>query len=157
MICDRQRIAAKACLLLAASLAGCGGGEDDLPRQAVWGSVTWNNQPLESGSITFSPADPNQPHAASAGGLITNGSYSISRDGGPTPGKYRVAILGGELGSALASDEPPGPPPRVRGARPKPAAQPRPQISEKYNIRSTLMAEVKASESNTFHFDLKSE
>ena len=40
------------------ALLGCGGAEDDLPRQAISGTVTLDGKPLEAGSITFDPADP---------------------------------------------------------------------------------------------------
>jgi hypothetical protein len=134
-------------IILSLSLAGCGGGTgDDLPRQAVSGSVTLNDKPLEQGSITFSPAEPGQG-APSAGAIIKSGSYSIDRSGGPTPGKYRVSIVGDE--ASAASEELPGLPPKLSELKKKA------RIPEKYNARSNLTAEVKADGSNSIDFDLK--
>jgi hypothetical protein len=137
-------------LALGLSLAGCSGeAEDNLPRQAVWGNVTLDDKPLERGSITFTPADVGQPGAVSTGALIVDGSYSIGRDGGPTPGKYRVAILGSEAAAAPAVSEAAGPTPRRSAARKNPT------VPEEYNARSILTAEVKADTSNTFNYDMK--
>ena len=130
---------------------GClGPGGDELPREPVWGKVTLDGKPLKRGAITFSP---DGAGAAPAGGMISEGEYSIPRDGGPTPGKYRVAILGDEEGDASPSDEPPGPPPKASRSAPKKP----PMVPDKYNAKTTLTAEVKAGESNAIDFDLKSQ
>jgi hypothetical protein len=135
-------------IVLSLAVVGCGGGAgDNLPRQAVSGSVTLNDKPLEQGSITFSPAEPGQQGAASAGAVIKSGSYSIARTGGPTPGKYRVSIVSEAAGAA---EELPGMPPKVTDLKK------RALVPEKYNVKSSLTAEVTADGPNTFDFDLKS-
>lgn len=136
---------------LGLSLAGCGGGaEDDLPRQAISGNVTLNDKPLERGSIMFNPVDSGQPGAVAVGAMISDGTYSIARVGGPTPGNYRVAILDGGDATDSSPDNLPGRPP-------KRSAMKKSKIPERYNVRSDLKAEVKAETPNTFNFELKSQ
>src|SRR4051794_2164808 len=112
------------CLVLV--LAGCGGGTGGLPRPAVAGEGTLDGKPLDSARITFMPAGGGEGTAA--GGEITGGEYSISRDDGPTPGSYDVRIT--TISKATVSDlsAMPGDPPPV----------PKERIPPKYNAKSTL-------------------
>ncbi len=73
---------------------GCSGGipTDDLPREAIAGTVTMDGQPLPAGTILFSPEGSKEESAASASGQIENGEFSIPRDRGPVPGSYKVSI-----------------------------------------------------------------
>jgi hypothetical protein len=67
--------------LMSLVLAGCGGGGIKLS-----GKVTLDGQPLESGSVTFSPEDgQGQP----VGGGIEEGEFTVV---GLTPGKKRVKV-----------------------------------------------------------------
>src|SRR5438046_9927844 len=69
-----------------ALLAGCGGAEDDLPREAVSGTVKLNGAPLKAGTIEVRPAGPG---AANAGVAPTaDGNYATARAEGVAPGKY---------------------------------------------------------------------
>lgn len=63
----RTGFVAAAAMLVASS--GCGGG-DGLPRQAISGRVTLDDQPLESALITFTPLG--------AGGDSTSGATKVS-------------------------------------------------------------------------------
>ena len=78
--------------LLAASAAGCGGGQDyDGPqRAAVTGAVTLDGQPLPSGTIDLIGAGGGE--ARNASGTVENGVYKIPEPAGPTFGKYKVEI-----------------------------------------------------------------
>jgi len=135
-------------LSLALGLTGCGGSDtDDLPREAISGTVTLNGKPLPSGAITFDP-DQGTADPVSVGGVVADGSYSIAKAEGPTPGKYRVSIYPSTPGEAVSKDVAPGAPPKHS----KPAVQ----IPAKYNAKTTLAAEIKPGESNTFDFDLDS-
>ena len=125
--------------------AGCGGGSaDGLDRKAVHGRVTLDGAPLAKGMISFDPAE-GPPGAVPAGGVIVDGSYAIDPAMGPTPGKYRVSIR------SAGPDEPvadaPGPTPKPK----KPAADP---IPKKYNVDSTLTAEVQPTGATTADFEL---
>jgi hypothetical protein len=136
-------------LACGASASGCAGaGEDSLARQSVSGKVSLDEKPLKKGSITFAPADPGRRDAVSAGAIISEGAYTIPRDGGLTPGTYRVAIIGDEEDAAPAGL--PGPTPRLSAAK-------KPMVPKNYNAESTLTAEVKGGESKPFDFDLKSQ
>jgi hypothetical protein len=68
----RAARAAAGVLLLVGLLAGCGGGP---AVGEVSGTVTYDGQTVETGSIAFHPADGNGP---SAGGAITNGKYTVA-------------------------------------------------------------------------------
>lgn len=121
--------------------AGCGEG-DGLPRQAVWGTVKYDGQPLKSGVIQFSPDDPGMKDPVTGGSAIGDGSYSVDRALGLVPGKYKVSIS--SASSATAGGEAPG----SGGALPKEA------LPAKYNTRSELTAEIKAGESKAIDFEL---
>ncbi len=71
---------------------GCASG-DGLPRQEVWGKVTFDGQPLASGTIQFQPAGNNEGEVVSGGSVINGGSYRIKRDAGLVPGNYKVLIV----------------------------------------------------------------
>jgi hypothetical protein len=68
-------------------LSGCGGGSSGV---AVSGKVTFNGKPVKEGSISFIPVE--GTNGPTAGTSISDGSFSIGREGGPVPGKYRVEI-----------------------------------------------------------------
>ena len=68
------------------SQLGCGGGDG---RPSVAGSVSFQRQPIQKGTIEFLPISGTR--GPSAGGAITAGQYDISK-GGPLPGKYTVVI-----------------------------------------------------------------
>ena len=128
--------------VLAAAAAGCGGG-DGLPRQSVSGKVTFGGQPLEKGTIQFVPDDPNMKDPTSGGAPILDGSYAIGSEMGLVPGKYKVSISS-PTGGAAQGDAP--------GSA---SAMPKELIPSQYNTASTLSADVKAGQSNTFDFPLE--
>jgi len=86
------------------ALAGCGTTADDgVARVEVSGTVSIDEKPVSSGSISFRPVG----DGPSAGGAVTGGEFHISADRGPSPGTYRVTV------STLAAkrlDGPPSPP-----------------------------------------------
>lgn len=135
-----------ACLTAAAVAAtGCSSESDGLAREAISGTVTFDGQPLERGSITFLPEGqlPTQ-----GGAPIMDGKYSIAQNEGLVAGKYHVAItapLGeGEKSKDTVSNAP--------GMPPKP---PKDLIPAQYNTKSTLVADVEAGKANTFDFNLE--
>jgi hypothetical protein len=131
--------------LLSLGILGCGGASDGLPRQAVYGRVTLDGHPLARGSIAFDPAEAGQPHPVSVGAIIQGGSYAISSAAGPTPGKYRVAILSVDSAESETPESP--------GAPPKPTAA-KPSIPDRYNANSRLTADVTSGGANYFSFEL---
>jgi hypothetical protein len=106
-------------LLTALALAGCGGSDD---RLAVSGTVNFNGSPLDQGSIQFIPTGPG---GTPGGSVITDGKFSIPRERGLRPGKYRVVISSGQPGTKAA--------PAMPGESGPPAKE---RIPAEYNARS---------------------
>jgi hypothetical protein len=134
-------------LLLAASLAGCGGVKDPLPREAVSGTVTLDGQPLAHGVLQLLPAG--QKEGTACGASIEKGKFEIERAQGPVPGEYVVIINSTEGGAGAGA--PAGAPGPVDSA-----ARPKELIPAEYNTQSKLTAVVKAGAPNTLEFALKS-
>jgi hypothetical protein len=132
-------------LILAAGLAaGCAGG-DDLPREAISGTVTLDGQPLADGVIQFTPAGGSGQ--VSGGTQIQGGKYSIAREQGLVPGSYNVAI-----NAATKSER--TKPAQVGAGRA--AELPKELIPAKYNSATELKAEVKKGGPHDFSFTLQS-
>jgi hypothetical protein len=129
--------------------AGCGGPEDNLPRQAVSGKVSFEGQPVAKGSIQFVPTS--QEQATGVGAMIDGGSYSIARAQGPVPGLYRVMINASDPATASAA----GAEGKAELLGSGPVRITKDLIPRKYNIDTKLTADVKAGEANNFDFDLK--
>ena len=113
----------------------------------MYGKVTLDGTPLSKGMISFDPAD-GSPGAVPAGGVVTDGSYSIASETGPTPGKYKVSIRSAGTGpDSTLERAAPGMPPKK--SKPDP-------IPKQYNTASRLTAEVASSGSTTADFELTS-
>ncbi len=122
------------CVALAFAATGCW-GNDDLPRQPVYGTVTLDGKLLQQGVITFYPAEKmiKGPIVVS-GDMIKNGRFGVSRKFGLIPGRYKVAVY-----SRPAST-------RRRDADDNPGSQPEPPLDlvpVKYNSATRLEIEVK--------------
>jgi hypothetical protein len=127
----------------AALVDGCGSG-DGLPRQRVEGNVVFDSQPLAEGTIQFQPDASIQGPAVPGGASITGGTYRISPAEGLVPGRYKVMIFAHTATRDEASAAPgarTGPPPEL--------------IPAKYNVATTLTAEVVKDKPNIIDFDLK--
>jgi hypothetical protein len=127
------------------NLTGCG-GSDKLPREAVSGTVSVEGKPLKTGLITFLPDDSNTP--TQGGGVVLEGKYTIPRNQGLVPGKYRIVITSPEDKPApldMTNNAPGMPPPPVKEVIPR-----------QYNSESLLTADVKAGAKNEFEFNLVS-
>src|SRR5262249_4550121 len=129
--------------------AGCGAG-DDLPREPISGTVTFNGEPVKSGTIQFVPMASKE--GVSSGGIITNGSFRVAREDGPIPGTYSVMIFaGGRPRAATKEGVMPGDEPVVKG---KPSLGVG-SIPIRFNLKTELTAEVKPGGPNNYTFDLK--
>ena len=146
------RVAAwSAATVMMATAWGCGGGPaDGLDRKAVYGKVTLDGAPLAKGLISFDPA-PGSTGTAPAGAVIVDGAYSIDASAGPTPGKYKVSIRSAGEDQEIDPNAPPGATPK-----PKSKAKPVDPIPKKYNIDSTLTADIQASGATEADFTLES-
>jgi hypothetical protein len=138
-----RRVPGRMVLCLAVlGLAGCGGGS----RVPVTGSVSFNGEPVDNGSISFIAADAAAGgEAVNAGGDIKDGKYSIAADRGPKPGKYKVEIYWNKKTGRTVPT-------------PGDAAVPMPETKQtlppKFNKQSQLTADI-TSGRNTVNFDLK--
>ena len=132
--------------LLAIGLAGCAGDSESagtVPRVAVSGTVTLDGKPLPQGIIQF------DPEAGDAGlnvvGNVVDGQFSLDKQKGPAPGKYRVSIS-----SRRPHEIKPGEAP---GGMPKSEPE---KVPAKYNTRTTLSKEITADGPNELDFPLVS-
>jgi hypothetical protein len=135
----------------ALALAGCGAaGEDQLPREPVSGSVTFDGQPLKKGTIQFQPSS--QKESVASGGMVAEGRFEVPRPEGPVPGKYKVMIYA--EGNSVSAGSAEGVSPGLSRSKSEPADTTAP-IPARYNVQTELTAEVKSGGPNTFTFDLK--
>src|SRR4051812_8659324 len=81
--CGYRALAVLALFLAFLGLAGCGSAGGRVP---VQGSVTYKGEPVDNGTISFVATEGGR-EAASAGGDIKDGKYSIDAERGPKPGK----------------------------------------------------------------------
>jgi hypothetical protein len=138
-------------------IAGCGDDTGLGKRYPVTGMVTYKDQPVEKGQISFIPKDANAQRPAN--GFIENGRYTLTTStpaDGALPGEYAVTI------TALQVDDS-----KVRetvakyggGGRQQEIAEAtakaKPLVPPKYQLPETgkLTATVKA-EPNTINFTL---
>ena len=129
-------------------VSGCDASSDNLPREAVSGSVTLEGQPLAKGTIQFAPTSEKAPTSATAG--IVDGKYSI-----PAPGRGRQLVPGTYKGCNLQSwNQVSSEMKLVHGAPGKIGPPAKNLISKQFNTNSKLTAEVKGGGTNTFDFEL---
>jgi hypothetical protein len=141
---------------LSLALTGC--GDDGFGRRyRVMGTVTYKQQPLKEGTISFTPESATG-RAASA--MISDGAYSLTTvnpDDGALPGRYRVSITANDvdLSKAEAAAKAGGGAAYREDLVVKAQARRKSSIPRKYNLPSTsnLSAEVK-EQSNRFDFEL---
>ena len=119
-------------------LCGCDAAEP--VGNPVSGTVTFQGQPLDQGSIQFSPA---AGQGTFSGGPITDGQYSVPAEQGLEPGMYDVRISK-KVGGPPPSDELPGETKEI----------PKELIPAQYNSRTKLKADIKDSGENKFDFTI---
>jgi len=132
---SRARCRTAILLLGCTVLAGCGSSG----RVTATGMVTFDGQPVETGTIVFQPLD---RAAAPEGAPISGGRYTVECP----PGRQRVQIRG-----TRPVDES-----RVPRTMPRLGTAPvrEDYIPAAYNTESTLEVEVVAGGSNVFDFKL---
>ncbi len=129
-------------IALATLAAGCGGSGDELPRQSVYGTVTYDGQPIKNGRITFMPTDTSGEDPVSGGAPIIDGKYEIGQEVGLVPGSYSVSINSAGDAAGAGGDEP--------GSM----GMPKELLPDKYNTASKLNATVEAGKSDPIDFTL---
>jgi hypothetical protein len=153
-----------AALVGAAGCAGEGEGASDRPQTVpVTGSVTYNGQPVDGATVTFSPDVPIMELASKHGAFGTTdaeGKFTLKtfEDGdGAVPGTYRVSIAKYDRPVSAVdpnfNEETDYEPPDENAA---PVPPPKSLIPEKYASigKSGLTETVKADGENTFDYVL---
>lgn len=135
-------------LTLVASL-GCGSGAND-GKYAVSGTILFDGQLLDAGTISFAPE---QEQGRPASAMFSEGHYELEAAKGLTPGTYVVKIFAQATETAQASPEDlmTG---RARDSN-RPQA-PQQKIPPEFNTNSTQVIEVTPDGPNKFDFDIKS-
>lgn len=130
-------------VIIACGLPGCGPGPTN--RIMVHGKVTYQGQPVESGTILFSPTTEGQYQA---NGVIEDGEYLIDADYGPSLGTYKIRIDGfratgqsTELGPLHAADN---------GS----VEELEPYIPVEFNSQTTLSVDISAQNAAALNFEL---
>jgi hypothetical protein len=98
----RAKLAGYALAACCLALTGCGDSSN-----AVRGRVTIDGQPVESGSITFEPAD---GQGQATGAMIKVGSYELTGAQAPGPGAKTVVIQASRKTGRTVKAGPPFPP-----------------------------------------------
>lgn len=119
-------------------LAGCSSEPTAIP---VYGTVTLHGQPLDQGSIQFTPLDEKN---LMSGGQIAEGKYSLPAEQGLSEGTYLVSITSSEGGLAVDRNEPPG----------ESTVTAKERIPADFNTNSRQEVEVKKSGENSFVFNI---
>jgi hypothetical protein len=86
----RKRLITLGVLTLAVAL-GCGAEEGD-GLHPLSGTVTFDGEPIDLGSIALIPAGGGTAGQRASGGVIQNGTYEIPAEKGPNAGTYRIEI-----------------------------------------------------------------
>lgn len=112
------------------------------PRQALEGTVTFDDRPLESGYIQFHPLEGTAGPAA--GSEVVQGRFMVPRFQGPFPGQFRIEITASRKTERRVKSDNPAADPIVYEQ----------YIPRCYNQQSSLTAEVKTGGPNRFAFAL---
>lgn len=122
------------CLIALVGVSGCFGGGDSLPELTiVTGTVTLDGNPLPEANVIFQPQQGKTAFAMTD----ESGKYELMYNqdvAGAVPGNYIVKI------TKEKNPEEPG----------------MELVPVKYNVKTTLKADVKSGEENHFQFDLTS-
>ena len=122
-------------LFVCAVLTGCGDGKSN-----VTGTVTFDGQPVKSGSITFVKSEGGQVRE---GAVIKDGSFETS----VPPGKYKIEITAQKVTSTRTQ--------KGFDGKDEVIELTAEMIPEWYNKKTELTEEIKSG-ATTLKFDLKS-
>jgi hypothetical protein len=111
----------------------------------VTGTISYNGEPVDNGTVSFIAGDATGGEAFGSGGDIVNGKYSIAAERGPKPGKYRVEIYWNKKTGRMV------PAPGDPGVQMPETQQ---ILPPRFNRQSELTADITAGR-NTRNFDLK--
>lgn len=122
-------------VLFLAPWLGCE-DQNAIGRHVLSGAVTYDGQPVASGTIEFFPTDRSKKPA---GAEIVDGRYEIERTLGPELGTYQIAILADRpSGRMVPADE----------GSSEMVNVPEQYIPPIYNLQTTLTVEVTGDQEN---------
>lgn len=137
----RRALVFSVCTLGMFAITGCGSGS----RSSVEGTVTFDGQSVDGGSITFLP-ESGDKNASPASGQIIDGKYAIDSERGPAPGKYKVEIIWKKkTGKQIPNASDPG----------TSVDETKQVIPQKYNSKTELTCEIKSGSNKNVNFELK--
>ena len=128
-------------IILCCVASGCGS-----QAIVVEGKITFDGQPVDTGSISFEPADGNGPEF---GGAIADGAYRVVGPPGAASGSKIIRIRASRKTGRQLPAGPPFPPSMMIDE-----IEP---VPKRYNDDSKLTAELKAGGSNHIDFPLDSD
>ena len=134
---------------VAFATVGCG-SDNTGGKYAVSGTILFDGQPLEAGTISFAPE---QERGRSASAMFSAGCYHLGPDKGLTPGTYVVKIFAEATESSQVSPE------DLMTGRARDSNRPEtPQqtVPPEYNTKSVQVITVTAEGPNKFDFDINS-
>jgi hypothetical protein len=131
------------CLVLLLIATGC--AKTDANRGTITGQVKLDGQPLEQGSILFTPAE--GVKGVVTGGEIKDGKYQLTGKAGPSIGSNRVEIRAVRKSGKMVQK-----PMAPAGEMVEEMAE---AVAPQFNSASTLKFDVKAGD-NTADFEVKS-
>lgn len=114
------------------------------PRQALEGTVTLDDRPLESGYIQFRPLEGTA--GPTAGAEVTDGHFTVPRHQGPFAGRFRVEITASRKTDRTTWSD-------LSNSQAEVFEQ---FLPPRYNRQSELTAEVRVNILNRFSFPLTS-
>jgi len=129
-------------LLACSALWGCSLADKGPERGAVRGRVTVDGQPVEQGSVQFTPVQGTTGPVS--GAAIENGEYSVSKSEGPVVGTNLVQITGSRRTGKKITD-------RLSILIDERVLM----VPEHYNSKSTLIRQVEPGK-QVFDFELSS-
>lgn len=137
-----------ALVIVAIVCIGCGAGDELLKKRAsVSGKVTLDGTPVDDGRIVFTPTG---TEGSVAGAEIKAGAYSIPREQGPVAGPHKVMITAMRKTGQQREAPVPAPPGQKIDVKVE-------SIPEKYNVQSTLTADLKAGANKDVDFTMTKE
>jgi len=137
--------------MLVLSSLGCGSDQIGPPRAETSGTVVFDGQPLQVGTIRFVPTEGTEGPKVSA--QIVDGQFHVAESSGPVVGSHRVEIEAPAAGDIAMDDEAAYEELVRKGKRQRVTFV---RIPAVYNSRSKLAAKIDGDSSNELQFDLTS-
>ncbi len=124
------------CMLILVALSGCGGADGDLPELGqVSGTITLDGKPLPNADITFQPT---KEGGLSTGWTNAEGRYELH---------YKRGVKGAAVGKHIVRIE-------CLGGADQMGGQGGIEIPARYNVESTLTADIKPGDNPNVDFQL---